>query len=207
MNRSKQLAELHQKFHKSNSCKLKKTATQPVFGNGNPDADIVFIGEAPGKKEDETGVPFVGAAGKFLAEMLASIGMTRRAPTDTARHDFAKSDIYITNIVKYRPPENRDPTPLEKEQCADWLRAELEFIKPKLIIFLGRHSMNHFFPDLKISDAHGNLIKASLHNFPTNYFLPLYHPPAALYNGGLREELLKDFKKIPGILKKIKTTK
>jgi DNA polymerase len=84
------------------------------------------------------------------------------------------------------------------------LRAELEFIKPKLIIFLGRHSMNHFFPDLKISDAHGKLIRTLLHNFPTQYFLPLYHPAAALYNGGLREELLKDFAKISGILKKIK---
>ncbi len=191
MPRSEQLLELHKKYHTENKCELKKTATQPVFGNGNPDSEIVFIGEAPGKKEDETGIPFVGAAGKFLAEMLASIGMKRE-------------DIYITNIVKYRPPENRDPTLLEKEQCADWLRAELELIKPKLIVFLGRHSMNHFFPDLKISDAHGKLIQTKLHDFPTTNFLPLYHPAAALYNGGLRNELLKDFKKIPRILKKIK---
>lgn len=190
MTRSEQLLELHKKYHLKNTCELKKTATQPVFGDGNPDSKIVFIGEAPGKKEDETGTPFVGAAGKFLDEMLASIGMKRE-------------DVYITNIVKYRPPENRDPTPLEKQQCADWLRAELELIKPKLVIFLGRHSMNHFFPDLKISDAHGTLIKASLNDLPVHNFLPLYHPAAALYNGGLREELMKDFKKIPGILKKI----
>ena len=152
------LRELHQAHHKSCAIGLKKTATQPVFGDGNPNADIVFIGEAPGKKEDETGVPFVGAAGKFLAEMLASIKLSRRAPMDTARHDFAKSNVYITNIVKYRPPENRDPTPKEKTACAPWLYDELNFIQPKLIIFLGRHSMNNFFPDLKIADAHGTLI-------------------------------------------------
>lgn len=203
MNRAEELQKLHKHYNSICACKLKETATQPVFGDGNPNSDIVFIGEAPGKKEDETGIPFVGAAGKFLAEMLVSIGMTRRAPSDTARYDFAKSDIYITNIVKYRPPDNRDPEPDEKKQCADWLKAELEFIKPKLIIFLGRHSMNHFFPDLKISDAHGTLIKASLNDLPVHNFLPLYHPAAALYNGGLRKELMKDFKKIPGILKKI----
>ncbi len=191
MTRAEQLLELHRKHNESCTCQLKETAIQPVFGNGNPDSEIVFIGEAPGKKEDETGIPFVGAAGKFLAEMLVSIGMKRE-------------DIYITNIVKYRPPENRDPSPLEKEQCADWLHAELEFIKPKLIVFLGRHSMNHFFPDLKIGDAHGNIIHTKIPNISTTNFLPLYHPAAALYNGGLRTELLKDFAKIPGILKKIK---
>lgn len=190
MPRSEQLLELHKKYHTENKCELKKTATQPVFGNGNPDSEIVFIGEAPGKKEDETGIPFVGAAGKFLAEMLASIGMKRE-------------DIYITNIVKYRPPNNRDPELEEKKQCANWLKAELEFINPKLIIFLGRHSMNHFFPQLKISEVHGKYIHCAFSDFPIHNFLPLYHPAAALYNGGLREELLKDFAKIPGILRKI----
>lgn len=193
MTRAEQLLKLHEHQHSVCACGLKETATRPVFGDGNPDSQIVFIGEAPGKKEDQTGTPFVGAAGKFLAEMLASIKMKRE-------------DIYITNIVKYRPPENRDPTPLEKEQCAAWLRAELEFIKPKLVVFLGRHSMNHFFPDLKISDAHGILINTTIDKFPIHNFLPLYHPAAALYNGGLRTELLKDFAKIPKMLKKIKTT-
>jgi DNA polymerase len=190
MTRADDLQKLHQYQHSICTCDLKKTATQPVFGDGNPDSEIVFIGEAPGKKEDQTGTPFIGAAGKFLTEMLGTIKMKRE-------------DIYITNIVKYRPPENRDPTELEKQQCANWLRAELKFIKPKLIIFLGRHSMNHFFPDLKISDAHGKYIHAELSDFPVHNFLPLYHPAAALYNGGLRAELLKDFKKIPGILKKL----
>jgi DNA polymerase len=192
MSRAEQLRKLHENYYQENDCKLKETATQPVFGDGNPDSDIVFIGEAPGKKEDETGKPFVGSAGKFLAEMLASIGMKRE-------------DIYITNIVKYRPPNNRDPEPEEKKACAPWLRAELAFIKPKLIIFLGRHSMNHFFPHLKISQVHGKYIHCPFPDFPVHNFLPLYHPAAALYNGGMRDELIKDFKKIPSILKKIKT--
>ncbi len=185
------LLKLHQAHHKLCTVGLKKTATQPVFGDGNPKADIVFIGEAPGKKEDETGVPFVGAAGKFLAEMLASIKLKRE-------------HVYITNIVKYRPPENRDPTPKEKTACAQWLYDELNLIAPKLIIFLGRHSMNNFFPDLKIADTHGILIHKKLPHITTEYFLPLYHPAAALYNGSMRETLLKDFKKIPLLLRKIK---
>lgn len=184
------LPKLHQTHHLLCKCGLKKTATQPVFGNGNPHADIVFIGEAPGKKEDATGMPFVGTAGKFLAEMLETIKLKRE-------------DIYITNIVKYRPPENRDPTDKEKEACVPWLYDELNFIQPKLIIFLGRHSMNDFFPDLKISDAHGTLIHKKLPHIATEYFLPLYHPAAALYNGGMRETLLEDFAKIPKALKKI----
>lgn len=184
------IEKLHNHFHTTNTCGL-KTDAKPVFGAGNPQSVIVFIGEAPGKKEDQTGTPFMGAAGKFLNEMLASIKLNR-------------DDIYITNIVKYRPPNNRDPKPDEKESCADWLRAEITFIQPKLIVFLGRHSMNHFFPELIIGESHGKLIHTKLHEFPTTYFLPLYHPAAALYNGGMREKLLDDFSQIPKILKKIK---
>ncbi len=194
MNTEQDLLLLHKKFHKKCVCDLKNTATQPVFGNGNPNAKIVFIGEAPGKKEDQTGIPFMGAAGKFLNEMLASIKMNR-------------DDIYITNIVKYRPPDNRDPLPLEKEQCAKWLELEIKFINPDLVIFLGRHSMNHFFPLLKISESHGKLIHSSGPSFPTHYFLPLYHPAAALYNGGMRKKLMEDFAQIPKILKRIKREK
>ncbi len=192
MTRAQKLLELHQQFHTLCECKLKETAIQPVFGDGNPDARIVFIGEAPGKKEDETGKPFIGAAGKFLAEMLASIGMKRE-------------DIYITNIVKYRPPDNRDPERHEKIECAPWLYAELNFIKPDLVIFLGRHSMTHFLPELIISDAHGKLVHRKIPYLPTEYFLPLYHPAAALYNGGMRATLLEDFAKIPTILNIIST--
>jgi uracil-DNA glycosylase family 4 len=112
---------------------LAKSANQLVFGDGNPNASIVFIGEAPGKKEDETGKPFVGAAGRFLDEMLASISLKR-------------SDIYITNIVKYRPPNNRDPLPEEKKAFLPFLQAQLEVIQPKIVITLGRHSTNCFLP-------------------------------------------------------------
>lgn len=190
MNRSEKLLQLHQHNHKACKCKLKQTATQPVFGNGNPDADIVFIGEAPGKKEDLLGIPFVGAAGKFLDEMLSTIKMKR-------------ADIYITNTVKYRPPNNRDPEQHEAEECFTWLTEELDFIKPKLIIFLGRHAMHRYFPNAKISEVHGTLIKEKIPGIPTEYFFPLYHPAAALYNGSMRNILIEDFKKIPKILKKI----
>lgn len=186
----KTLSEINTYWQNTCKCELRHSASRAVFGDGNPKSDIVFIGEAPGKKEDETGVPFVGSAGKFLGEMLESIGMKRE-------------NIYITNIVKYRPPNNRDPLPEEKDACKDWLHEELNTIAPKLIVFLGRHSMNHFFPELKISDAHGKLVIKNIPGINTKYFLPLYHPAAALYNGSLREELMKDFKKIPLAIKKI----
>lgn len=188
--RSTELHNLHLKHHEQSPCVLKQTAMQPVFGDGNPNARIVFIGEAPGKKEDETGKPFVGAAGKFLAEMLASINLKRE-------------DIYITNIVKYRPPNNRDPEPSEKRDCAPWLHDELNFIQPDIIIFLGRHSMTHFLPELKISETHGKLVHRHIPHLQTEYFLPLYHPAAALYNGGMRATLLEDFSKIPHMLEMI----
>ena len=185
-----QLDELNEYWKENCTCELKETATQAVFGNGNAEADVVFIGEAPGKNEDIEGVPFVGAAGKFLAEMLGNIGMKRE-------------DIYITNIVKYRPPNNRDPEPEEKLACNEWLINELKIINPKLIVFLGRHSMTRFFPTEKISDIHGKLLIKNTPELGRMHFLPLYHPAAALYNGGMRETLQKDFNKIPKALKKI----
>ena len=164
---------------------LAKQATQLVFGDGNPDADIVFIGEAPGKNEDIKGLPFIGASGKFLSEMLALINLERK-------------DIYITNIVKYRPPNNRDPLPAEKEAFLPFLQAQIDVIKPKLIVTLGRHSMDAILPGLKISQAHGE---------PKRYkgivYMPLFHPAAALYNGSLRQTLIDDFVKIPLIIQKI----
>jgi len=171
-------------------CELKKTATQAVPGKGNANAEIVFIGEAPGKKEDEKGEPFVGAAGKFLDEMLGAIKLKRE-------------DIYITNVVKYRPPNNRDPNPEEKSSCRAWLLEELKIISPKLIVFLGRHAMNNFFPDLQISSAHGKLLIKPFKGMSTKYFFPLYHPAAALYDGSMREVLMADFGKIPKVLKEI----
>lgn len=186
---SEELQNLHDYWTETNTCELKQ-GTRAVYGHGNPSAQVVFIGEAPGKKEEATGVPFVGAAGKFLDEMLGSIGMER-------------ANIYITNIVKYRPPNNRDPLPEEKDACKEWLHAELTAIAPKLIVFLGRHSMNHFFPTESISTIHGKLLVKKFAGIPTTHFLPLYHPAAALYNGSMRATLLEDFKKIPLALKKI----
>lgn len=161
---------------------LAATAIQLVFGEGSPDSEIMFIGEAPGKNEDEQGKPFVGAAGKFLNEMLEKIGLLR-------------ANVYITNIVKYRPPDNRDPLPKEKAAFLPYLRRQIEIIKPKLIITLGRHSMECFLPSLTISQAHGQVVTVE-----GQMYLPLYHPAAALYNGSLRKTLIEDFQSIPHIL-------
>jgi uracil-DNA glycosylase len=164
---------------------LRSTATQMVFGTGNPDADIIFVGEAPGAKEDLLGEPFVGAAGKFLNQLLASIGLER-------------SDIYITNIVKYRPPDNRDPSKDEIEAFKPYLFEQVRVIQPKVVAFLGRHSMNVFLPELKISEAHGVPVERD-----GLIYLPLFHPAAALYNPKMRQTLLDDFAGIPKILKAI----
>ncbi len=175
---------------------LRDGATQLVFGDGNPDADLVFIGEAPGKNEDIQGKPFVGAAGRFLNEMLAGIGLERQ-------------DIYITNIVKYRPPNNRDPLPEEKKAFLPYLQAQLEVIQPKVVATLGRHSMNCFLPDLQISQIHGEpkRIKLQMKEHSNDVLeiviLPLFHPAAALYNGGMRQTLIDDFAAIPAILEKL----
>ncbi|MEO5635240.1 MAG: uracil-DNA glycosylase [Candidatus Paceibacterota bacterium] len=190
MNKNEKLENIHKKWIANCKCELRKVTTQAVPGDGNPNADIVFIGEAPGKNEDKIGKPFIGAAGKFLNKMLETIKLERK-------------DIYITSIVKYRPPNNRDPNPKEKADCQEWLLEELKLISPTLVIFLGRHSMNSFFPELKIGDAHGKLFIKKFKGMTTEYFYPLYHPAAALYNGSMRDVLLKDFKKIPKILKSI----
>jgi uracil-DNA glycosylase len=182
------LDQIKADIKKDNVCPdLAKQATQLVFGDGNPDADLVFIGEAPGKNEDLQGLPFVGAAGKFLNEMLAMIGLDRK-------------DVYITNIVKYRPPNNRDPQPEEKAEFLPYLEKQLDVIKPKLVITLGRHSLNCFLPDLSISQVHGQPKR-----FKGQVYLPLFHPAAALYNGAMRQTLIDDFAKIPAILNKLNT--
>jgi len=165
---------------------LREGAKQLVFGDGTPEAELVFIGEAPGKNEDEQGKPFVGAAGRFLNEMLEMIGLKR-------------SDVYITNIVKYRPPNNRDPLPEEKQVFLPYLESQLEAIQPKLVVTLGRHSLNCFLPDLSISQVHGQPKR-----FKGRVYLPLFHPAAALYNGAMRQTLIDDFALIPAIIEKIK---
>jgi uracil-DNA glycosylase len=186
MTKQQSIEQIKADIIKNNVCPdLAKTATQLVFGDGSLDADIVFIGEAPGKNEDLQGLPFVGAAGKFLNEMLAGIGLERK-------------DVYITNIVKYRPPGNRDPLPEEKQAFLPYLQTQLEVIKPKLVATLGRHSMDSLLPGLQISQVHGQPKR-----YKGQVYLPLFHPAAALYNGGLRQTLIDDFAKIPAILAKI----
>lgn len=171
-------------------CELYKTKNKDVVGDGSPKAEVMFIGEAPGKNEDLEGKPFVGAAGKFLSEMLDGIGLERK-------------EIYIANVLKHRPPENRDPLPDEIEACWPYLAKQIEIISPKLIVFLGRHSLNRFFPSAKISEVHGKAFRKPWQG-KEQVFLALYHPAAALYNGGMRQTLIEDFNKIPKILKKIK---
>ncbi len=169
-------------------------ATQLVPGAGNPKADLMFVGEAPGKDEDIQGLPFVGAAGKFLNEMLGTIGLSRE-------------DIFITNIVKYRPPNNRDPSLEEIEAFMPYLYRQIAIIKPKLLITLGRHAMNVFLPEAKISNIHGQPKRRTFIFNKDEQFklviLPLFHPAAALYNGGMRQTLIDDFARIPQILELI----
>jgi len=185
-NKQSQLDDIKAQIVRDNICpELATQATNMVFGEGNAEADIVFIGEAPGKNEDLQGKPFVGASGTFLNEMLATIDMKR-------------DNVYITNIVKYRPPDNRDPSQTEKAAFLPYLQAQLKVIDPKLVVTLGRHSFNCFLPDLQISKVHGQ---------PKRYkgyvYLPLFHPAAALYNGSMRQTLLDDFTRIPTILEKL----
>ena len=190
MNKQAQLDHIKADILSKNICPdLAKQATNLVMGDGNIDADIVFIGEAPGKNEDEQGLPFVGAAGKFLNEMLAAAGMDR-------------SDVYITNIVKYRPPNNRDPLPDEKKAFWPYLLKQLQVIEPKVVITLGRHSMEYFLPDMKISQIHGQpkRIRFGDHKL---VIVPLYHPAAALYNGSMRQILIDDFLRVPKVIEKL----
>lgn len=185
------LQQIADEIVSNNVCEnLRKESIQLVCGDGDPNADIVFIGEAPGKKEDESGLPFVGAAGKFLNEMLETIGLKRE-------------DIYITNIVKYRPPNNRDPLPEEKKAFWPYLLRQLDVIAPQLVVTLGRHSMEYFLPNQKISAIHGEPKRIQLGE-RKQVVMPLFHPAAALYNGGLRQTLIDDFSKIPAIIKKLK---
>jgi len=185
--KSEELAKLNEEMLKCQKCVLRSTCSQVVPGEGPADAEILFIGEGPGQKEDEQGRPFVGAAGKFLEEMLGHIGMTRE-------------DVYIANVVKCRPPGNRDPLPEEAEACWPWLLSQINLIHPKIIITLGRHSLERFLPAQKISLVHGKALRRNHPEIGTYVFYALYHPAAALYNGSMREVLIKDFRRIPKVL-------
>ncbi|HSW85186.1 MAG TPA: uracil-DNA glycosylase [Candidatus Saccharimonadales bacterium] len=194
-----ELDKIKQQIVVDNICpELATSAKQLVFGDGNANAELVFVGEAPGKNEDLQGLPFVGAAGKFLNEMLAMI-------------DLSRDDVYITNVVKYRPPNNRDPYPDEKKAFLPYLQSQLEIIQPKVVVTLGRHSLNCFLPDLHISQVHGQpkRLKLSLkHQLGQSFqivILPLFHPAAALYNNAMRQTLIDDFMLLPAIINKIST--
>lgn len=168
-------------------CNLCKQRTNTVPGEGNPAAEILFIGEGPGAKEDATGRPFVGAAGKYLTKLLELIDLTRE-------------NVFIANVVKCRPPENRDPLPEEVETCTtNYLFRQIDFIKPKVIVTLGRHSMNRFVPGKTISVDHGKPFRVK-----GQVYFPIYHPAAALYRGALRKDIEADFVKLPQLVKKVK---
>ena len=163
-------------------CELAKYRTKMVSGEGPEDAELLFIGEAPGWHEDQQGRPFVGPAGAFLEQLLASIGLSRE-------------QVYIANVIKCRPPENRDPLPAEIQACRKWLEHQIEIIHPKMIITLGRYSLARYFPNESISKIHGKARKGG-----DIIYYPMYHPAAALHQGSLRQIIEADMLRIPEIL-------
>lgn len=176
------LSELYREIELCQDCELSKHRTLVVPGEGAEDAQIVFIGEAPGFYEDQQGRPFVGSAGHFLDELLSSIGLKR-------------SEVYICNMVKCRPPGNRDPLPKEIKACQKWLDRQLELISPKIVATLGRYSLARFFPGENISKIHGTWRKQG-----GIIYFAMYHPAAALHQQGLRQAIEADFRKLPELL-------
>jgi uracil-DNA glycosylase family 4 len=176
------LEEVAAQVRQCRNCALYKGALKGVPGEGDPDAEVMLIGEAPGWHEDQQGRPFVGAAGQFLNDLLRSVGLRRE-------------QVFIANVIKHRPPDNRDPLPDELAACLPYLDRQIEIIDPKVIVTLGRFSMARFFPGEKISRVHG---VARRHG--DRLILPLYHPAAALHQGSLRRVVEEDFKRLPAVL-------
>jgi len=164
------------------ACALSRSRTRTVPGEGATNAQIMFIGEAPGFNEDKQGRPFIGQAGQFLGELLASI-------------DLSRTSVFITNVVKCRPPDNRDPLPDEINACDHFLQTQIQAIRPKMIVTLGRHSMAKFFPGESISRIHGQERRRD-----GIIYVPMYHPAAALHQPALRATIEADFRKLPGLL-------
>lgn len=187
--KAKGLSDLESLISTCERCPLYSTKNKDVPGSGSEEAEVFFIGEAPGREEDLKGEPFVGSAGRFLAEMLEEIGLERK-------------DVFIANVLKHRPPKNRDPLPEEVEACWPYLLRQIEIIEPKLIVFLGKHALGRFFPGLKISEVHGKKFSKKWQGVD-RAFLALYHPAAALYNGSMVAVLKDDFQKIPELLKEV----
>lgn len=167
---------------------LKDTATNIVFGEGSPDAQVFLLGEAPGRNEDLQGRPFVGSAGRILDKLIESIGLKR-------------GDVYITSVLRYRPPRNRDPKPSEIASVQPFLDQQIKIIKPKIIATLGRYSLKKFLPDAKIAQVHGVPQKIKWQGLDLT-IIPLYHPAAVIYNRNLQKTLEEDFKVIANKLKK-----
>ena len=164
------------------ACVLAKTRSRTVPGSGPATCDLMFIGEAPGQREDELGLPFVGRSGQFLDELLLSIGR-------------ARIDVYVTNVVQCRPPANRDPNPDEMSACAGYLERQIALVAPRVIATLGRFSMAKWFPGERISQIHGRAVERD-----GRWIVPMYHPAAALRDGSLRAVMKQDFAQIPALL-------
>ena len=176
------LSELNEQIACCQRCEIAKYRARVVPGEGAEDADIMFIGEAPGWHEDQQGRPFVGPAGQFLDQLLASIGLKRE-------------QVYIANVIKCRPQGNRDPLPTEIQSCRSWLERQIEIIRPKIIVTLGRYSMAMFFPGKSISKIHGTAQKKD-----NIIYYAMYHPAAALHQQSLRQAIEADMLKIPSLL-------
>lgn len=183
---TKDLTYLHKKIQNCHRCPLYKTAKNAVPGEGNSNTKIMFVGEAPGRVEDETGRPFVGRAGRLLDQLLNSINLKR-------------DSVFITSVVKHRPPKNRAPKKSEINACTYWLKTQLRIIKPKLIVTLGRFGMEYFLPREKISQIHGT-IKKTLVDGREIIIFPLYHPAAGLRSTRNKRKLFDDFKKLKKVL-------
>ncbi len=180
-----ELERLHEQIRACTRCKLHMGRTHAVPGAGPEQADVMFIGEAPGFHEDKQGLPFVGAAGRFLNELLQGI-------------DLKRDDVFITNVIKCRPPANRDPEPDEIEACQGYLDRQIALIQPKIVITLGRFSMARYFSNAKISQIHGHPKKMG-----GVIYYPMYHPAAALHQPSLRGTVQADFSQIPQLLAQI----
>jgi uracil-DNA glycosylase family 4 len=183
------LADLHERVRTHSGCgfEICEAAANLVPGEGSETAEVMIVGEAPGKSEDEQGRPFVGRAGRFLDELLGEAGLRRE-------------DVYITNVVKARPPNNRDPNKAEVEHWMPVLEEQLALISPRLVVALGRHALAHFAPEAKISEVHGTLLIER-----DRALFPMYHPAAALHAQKLRETLLEDARKLPEALTSLPT--
>jgi len=177
------LAGIAEAVHGCTRCALARGRTQTVPGEGNVLSDVLLVGEGPGAREDHTGRPFVGPAGQLLSELLSAIGWQR-------------ADVFITNVVKCRPPSNRDPEPAEIAACAPYLDAQERALDPAVVVTLGRHSLQRYLPGARIGAVHGQLRRS----YSGQHVFPMYHPAAALHQASLRETLFRDIRGLPAAL-------